>query len=137
MIYIHGLGHFHPENILDNHFFEELDIGTTDQWILDRVGIRTRRTVLPLDYIKKTRNADTRAASEAALYSNAATGKRAAEIALKNAGVSGEQIGLVINGGCTPDTVTPAEACVVASELGIEAPSVDLNSACSSFGGCF
>ena len=40
---------------------EALDIGTTDEWIVERVGIRSRRTVLPLDYIRRTRNRDPRA----------------------------------------------------------------------------
>ena len=51
-LHLHGLGHFHPENEITNRFLEELDIGTTDAWILERVGIRSRRTVLPLDYIR-------------------------------------------------------------------------------------
>lgn len=134
MIYIHGMGYFHPDTIIDNRFLEELDIGTSDDWITERVGIKTRRTVLPLDYIRETRNADTRAAIEAAQYSNARTGKLAAEMALKNAGITPEQVGLVIAGGCSPDTVTPAEACVIAAELGIDSQAVDINSACSSFG---
>ena len=133
-LFLHGLGHFHPENVIDNRFLEELDIGTNDTWIMERVGIETRRTVLPLDYIRETRNQDTRAAIEAAQYSNATTGKLAAEMALKNARVTPEQIGLVIAGGCSPDVVTPAEACTIAAELGIEANAFDLNSACSSFG---
>ncbi len=133
-LYLHGLGHFHPENVINNLFLEKLDIGTNNEWIIERVGIETRRTVLPLDYIKETRNQDTRAAVEAATYSNAATGKLAAEMALKNAGVTADQIGLVIAGGCSPDVVTPAEACTIAAELGIEANAFDLNSACSSFG---
>ncbi len=134
MIYIHGLGHSHPENIIDNKFLEDLDIGTNDEWILDRVGIRTRRTVLSLDYIKQTRNSDTRAAIEASQYSNAATAKHAAERAFKNVGIMADQIGMVVAGGCSPDIVTPAEACAIASKLGIDAESFDLNSACSSFG---
>src|ERR1700728_3244785 len=71
MLFLHGLGHFHPENEIDNAFLEALDIGTSDQWILDRVGIKSRRTVLPLDYIRATKNRDLRGAAEAALYSNA------------------------------------------------------------------
>lgn len=134
MIYIHGMGHFHPENVIDNKFLEDLDIGTNDQWIMERVGIRARRTVLPLDYIEKTRNSDPRAALEAACYTNARTAQLAAEMAIKNAGISADQIGLVIAGGCSPDVVTPAEACVIASQLGINAKAFDLNSACSSFG---
>ena len=71
MIYLHGLGHFHPENEITNQFLEELDIGTTDEWIMERVGIRSRRTTLPLDYIRTTRNREPRAALEVAEYSNA------------------------------------------------------------------
>ena len=55
-LYIHGMGHFHPGNIVDNAFLEELDIGTNEEWILERVGIHARRTVLPLDYIRETKN---------------------------------------------------------------------------------
>jgi 3-oxoacyl-[acyl-carrier-protein] synthase III len=61
MLYLHGLGHFHPENELDNAFLESLDIGTNELWITSRVGIKNRRTVLPLDYIRQTRNKDLRA----------------------------------------------------------------------------
>jgi 3-oxoacyl-[acyl-carrier-protein] synthase-3 len=134
MIYLHGLGHFHPDNVIDNKFLEELDIATSNEWIIERVGIRTRRTVLSLDYIKETRNRDLRAASEASDYSNAVTGKLAAEMALKNAGIEKEQIGMVISGGCSPETLTPAEAATIAAEIGIEVNAFDLNSACSSFG---
>lgn len=134
MIWMHGIGHFHPENEITNHFLEELDIGTTDAWILERVGIRSRRTVLPLDYIRTTYNDDPRAAAEAALYNNAETGRRAAEMAMKRAGVTAADIGMVIAGSCAPDTTAPAEACNVAQALGIDAPCIDLSSACSTFG---
>src|SRR5690606_40407395 len=43
------------------------------------------------------------------------------------------QIGMVIAGGSTPDTVCPAEACNVANLLGLEVPAFDVNSACTSF----
>ena len=79
LIYIHGMGHFHPDNVIDNGFLEELDIDTSNDWIMDRVGIRSRRTVLDLDYIRETRNQDVRAAAEASMYSNRETGKFAAE----------------------------------------------------------
>ncbi|MBN1689059.1 MAG: ketoacyl-ACP synthase III [Candidatus Omnitrophica bacterium] len=134
MVYLHGLGHFHPENVIDNQFLEDLDIGTNDQWIMERVGIQTRRTVLDLDYIKKTKNRDIRQSGAACQYTNAQTGKLAAEMAIEKAGITKEQIGMVIAGGCTPDTTTPAEACVIACELGIQTECLDLNSACSSFG---
>jgi 3-oxoacyl-[acyl-carrier-protein] synthase-3 len=133
-MYIHSLGHFHPENIVDNRFLEDLDIGTDDQWIMDRTGIRARHTVLPLDYIRETRNKNPHAGDEASLYSNAETSSRAAAMAFQRAGVGPSQIGMVICGGCAPRIGTPAESCVIADRLGITAPSFDLNSACSSWG---
>lgn len=133
-LYLHGVGHFHPENIIDNLFLESLNIETNHEWIMDRVGIKERRTVLPLDYIRQTQNLDPRGAIEAAVYSNAETGQRAGEKALQHAGITADQIGMVIAGGCSPDVVTPAEACTIAARLNIEAPAFDLNSACSSFG---
>ena len=80
-LYLHGLGHFHPENEITNQFLTDLDIGTNQEWIEERVGIDVRRTVLPLDYIRETRNRDTAQALEAAMYTHAETGRRASEMA--------------------------------------------------------
>src|SRR5260221_1007669 len=132
-MFLHAIGHFHPENLITNAFLQELGLETDETWILDRVGIRTRHTVLPLDYIRQTKNRDVRAAQEAALYSNAETGKRAALMALERAGLKPSDIGMVISGGCAPDECIPAEACRVAESLNIDAPALDINSACSSF----
>ncbi|MCC6334450.1 MAG: ketoacyl-ACP synthase III [Myxococcales bacterium] len=134
MLYLHSLGHFHPENVIDNQFLESLDIGTDDEWILERVGIRQRRTVLPLDFIRSSRNADLAAAQEAALYSNVETARRAALMALERAKLGPSDIGMVVAGGCAPEMQIPSEAARVANALGIEAPAFDVNSACSSFG---
>jgi 3-oxoacyl-[acyl-carrier-protein] synthase-3 len=133
-LYLHAVGHFHPDNVIDNRFLEELDIGTSDEWIIDRVGIRERRTVLPLDYIRSTRNADVRAGQEAALHSNVETAKRAANMALQRAGLKAKDIGMVVAGGCCPEMAIPSEACRVAAALDIDAAAFDVNSACSSFG---
>ena len=134
MLFVHGLGHFHPENQIDNKFLEELDIGTNDEWIVSRVGISNRRTVLPLDYIKATKNQDLRAGLEAAVYSNAETGKRAALMAIERAGIKPSDIGMVIAGDSSPDNCIPPEASTIAKALGIEVPAIDFNVACSTFG---
>ena len=94
-LFLHGLGHFHPENEISNAFLERLDIGTSEAWILERVGIRTRRSVLPLDYIQKTRNVDIRAAGEAATTNNAEMGAQAARMAVQRAGLAMSDIGMV------------------------------------------
>jgi len=134
MLYIHGIGHFHPENVIDNALLEELDIGTNDSWITERVGIRTRRTVLPLEYIKETQNKDPMKAMEASVYTDAEMTSKAAHMALERAGLELSDIGMVISGGCSTQWGLPAEACRIANELGIDVPSVDLNSGCSTFG---
>ena len=132
-LHLHGLGHFHPENEITNAFLESLDIGTSHEWVMERVGIQSRRTALPLDYIRETRNANPAAAIEAADYSNAEMGARAGRMAIERAGLAPEDIGLVIAGGCAPDWVSPAEACNIASRLELEVPAWDVNSACTSF----
>ncbi len=132
-LYLHGLGHFHPENEISNRFLEELDIGTTDEWILERVGIRSRRTVLSLDYIRETRNSDVRAAFEASVYTNAEISVPAVDMALARAGIARADIGMLIAGGSASDMAAPAEACGIARLLELEVPVFDVNSACTSF----
>lgn len=132
-LYLHSVGHFHPENEITNQFLEDLEIGTNDQWIIDRVGIRSRRTVLPLEYISETRNSEPRAAMEAALYSNADLGRRAAELAISRAGIEKSDVGMLIGGTSLMDTTSPAEACNIARALELEVPAFDVNSACTSF----
>src|SRR4030042_1700046 len=111
MLYLHGIGHFHPENEITNKFIDELDIGTSDEWIIERTGIRSRRTVLSLDFIRVTRNQDIRAATEAAVYTNTELGRRSAEMAITRAGIDRSEIGLVIGGGSAPALLSPVEAC--------------------------
>ena len=133
-LYLHGVGHFHPSAEISNAFLEELDIGVDPEWIIERTGIRSRRTVLDLDYIRATRNTDIRAAHEACELSNAGLMARAGRMALDRAGVDAGRIGLVIGGGSVPDHGTPAEACQAAELLEVAAPCLDLRSACTSFG---
>jgi 3-oxoacyl-[acyl-carrier-protein] synthase III len=132
-LFVHGLGHFHPENCIDNAFLTSLHIGTDDAWIMERVGIRERRTVLPLDYILRTKNEHPSEAAHWSVYTNAETGALAAKLAIARAGIEPSQIGLVIAGGCSPQYSIPAEACQIAAQLGLAVPAYDIASACSSF----
>lgn len=132
-LHLHGMGHFHPENEISNAFLEDLDIETNDEWIVERVGIRSRRTVLPLDYIRTTRNRDVREAPDAQEFTTAQLGARAARVALDRAGLKPSDIGLVISGSSSPNYVTPADAAFLAKELDIEVPAFDLQSACTTF----
>jgi 3-oxoacyl-[acyl-carrier-protein] synthase-3 len=132
-LWLHGLGHHHPVNEITNRFLEELDIGTTDSWIIERTGIRSRRTALSLDYIRQTRNRDLRGAAEASSHTTAELGARAAALAIERAGIGPGDIGLVICGSSAPDFLSPADACNVARHLEIDVPAFDVNSACTSF----
>ncbi len=107
MLYLHGLGHFYPENVVTNRFLSDLDIGSSVEWIEERVGIRERHTVLPLDYIRETKNRDVRAAQEASLYTNGQTAARAARMALERAGIAVEDIGMVVSGSSWPRRPRP------------------------------
>ncbi len=132
-LHLHGLGHAHPATVIDNAFLESLDIGTDDAWIVSRTGIRTRRTVLPLDYLRHTRNLDPREAAGAAEEDQASLGARAARMALERAGLALSDVGALIAGSSAPDTPSPAIACQVARALDLEVPAFDLASACTSF----
>jgi len=132
-LWLHALGHSHPENEITNRFLEGLDIGTNEQWIMDRVGIRSRRTALDLEYIRATRNADVRAAAEASQMSLAEQGANAARMALERTGLEPRDIGMVVFGSSAADWCSPAEACNVARALDIDVPALDINSACTSF----
>lgn len=133
MLYLHGIGHYHPQNVIDNAFLEGLDIETTDQWITERVGIKTRRTVLDLNYIQDTLNKDVSQAKHHAQETSAHTAAKAAKMALERAGLTPADIGMVIAGGCAPDYSLPANASIMAAEIGIDGICFDISSACSTF----
>ncbi len=133
MLFIHGIGHFHPNTIIDNAFLESLNIGTNNEWIMERVGIRQRRSVLSLDYIQKTYNACPLEAGESIEFSNLQSGVLACHRALEDAPLCAKDIGMVIAGSSLPQYALPAEACMIAGTLGIEGPAFDINSACSTF----
>jgi 3-oxoacyl-[acyl-carrier-protein] synthase III len=133
LLYLHAIGHFHPETVLDNAFLTSLDIGVDAKWIEDRVGIIERRTTLPLDYVRQTRNQNPRAAAEAAHTSTTEMSVGATRMALERAGLEPSQLGMIVSGGCSPEMQIPADASRIANALGIAATCFDLQSACSSF----
>lgn len=133
MLYLHGLGHSHPANVIDNDFLASLDIGVDCDWIEERVGIRERRTTMSLEYIRETRNKDTRASAEGSNTSTADMAREAALCAFRRAGLDVKSVKMVIAGGCCPEMLIPAEACRLAAELEIPALAFDVSAACASF----
>ena len=128
-----GIGYAHADNIIDNKFLEDLDIGTSAAWIEEKIGIITRLTTLPLDYIRTTRNLDPRMAREVALQTPTELGLKATHMALARAGIKPEQLGMVICNCCTPNQVAPAESQRIAGALNLRIPAFDVFTACPAF----
>jgi 3-oxoacyl-[acyl-carrier-protein] synthase III len=133
MLKIVSMGHAHPKEIITNQFLEELDTGTTVEWIEDKIGIITRVTTLPLEYIKETKNIDPREALKVASVTGVDLGVSAAKMALDRGGVLPKQIGMILTNSCTPSGGTPTESQKIAAKLGISAPAFDVYSACPAF----
>ena len=104
-----------PERRLTNADLEKL-VETTSDWIVQRTGMRERRIAGPGE-------------------STATLATAAAQRALDDAGISAQDLDLIIVGTLTPEMLTPSTACIVQHNLGIKRHigAFDLNAACSGF----
>ena len=111
---ITGVGKYLPEKVLTNYDLEEM-VDTSDEWIRQRTGIEKRHIA-----------ADDQPTSDLAF--------KAAEEALADAGLSGEELDLIIVATVTPDMAFPATACLIQDKLGAkDAAAFDLEAGCSGF----
>ena len=111
---IESLATFVPPRLLTNADLERM-IETTDEWILQRTGIRERHIV---DAGVATSDLAAEAAREA----------------IAKAGLRPDQIDVIIVGTTTPDTIFPSTACLVQHKIGAtRAWGFDLGAACSGF----
>ena len=133
--YIHAMGHYHPETSLDNSFFERLDIGSDAQWVEDRTGIRSRRTVMsPEDIIAlKEGRLDLKELFESGQVESIADIAEQSWSCMKDRYQDSMDPDLVVCGTSIPDYAIPANACTISDRLGLKTASFDANSACSSF----
>lgn len=112
-IEIVGTGSYFPEFTADNEKFTEF-LDTSDEWITTRTGIKQRHIAVDMP--------------------NYEMGVRAAKNAVENAGISPEEIDLLIVTTCTPDFFYPAMACLIQKKIGAKnASCFDVNSACTGF----
>ena len=112
-VIIKGTGRYVPERIVTNFDLADI-VDTSDEWITSRTGIRERRI---------TTGENT---SQLAYH--------AAESALLDAGITAEELDLIIVATVTPDMFTPATACLLQSLLGAhKAAAFDINAACTGF----
>ncbi len=111
---ISGVGSYVPDKILTNAELEQL-VHTSDEWITTRTGIKERRLAAKNEFTSDM-------AAQAALR------------AMQRAGVTAEQIDLIIVATITPDMPFPSTACLVQRKIGAHrAAGFDLEAACSGF----
>jgi 3-oxoacyl-[acyl-carrier-protein] synthase III len=109
-----GTGSYVPERILTNAELEKT-VETNDEWIVSRTGIRERRI-----------------AAEGEHTSDLAA--KAALAAIENAGISAEEIDLILVATVTPDMFFPSTSCFVQAKIGAKkAACFDVSAACSGF----
>ncbi|MBH0166131.1 ketoacyl-ACP synthase III [Fictibacillus sp. 7GRE50] len=109
-----GMGSYIPEKILANSDLEKM-VDTSDEWIRTRTGIVERRI-----------------ADESMTTSHMA--RFAAEEAIKDAGISAEEIDLIVVATVTPDNPFPSVACQLQESLGAKnAVGMDVSAACAGF----
>ena len=106
---IQGTGSALPAKIVTNDDLAQF-LDTSDEWIYTRTGIRCRRVL-----------------TDETLDDLAI---RSAQTALADAGISAEEVDLILCATMRGDTYTPSLACVVAEAIGSHAPAFDLNAAC-------
>ena len=110
---ITGLGSYLPEQVVTNEdFARRLD--TSDEWIRTRTGIRERHYAAPDEATSDLATAAGRAA-------------------LHDAGLTADDVDVIIVATTTPDHPVPATAPIVAARLGRTCTAFDLNAACSGF----
>ena len=111
---ISALGTYVPPRLLTNADLERM-VETSDQWIVERVGIRERHVV-----DKGVATSD--------------LGVQAAKKALAERGITPSDLEAIIVATVTPDMLFPCSACLVQHKLGAKRVwGFDLNAACSSF----
>jgi 3-oxoacyl-[acyl-carrier-protein] synthase-3 len=111
---IASLATYVPPRLLTNADLEQM-VDTTDEWILQRTGIRQRHIVEPG-------------------VATSDLGTEAAVKAITNAGLSPDDIGVIIVGTVTPDMMFPSTACLIQHKIGAHhAWGFDLSAACSAF----
>jgi 3-oxoacyl-[acyl-carrier-protein] synthase-3 len=111
---ITGWGMYAPERVMTNHELAQM-VDTSDEWIASRTGIRERR--IAADHETTT-----------------TLSVNASRDALAVAGVTPDEVDMVIVATCSPDYPLPATAVLVATELGAHrAAGFDLQAACSGF----
>jgi 3-oxoacyl-[acyl-carrier-protein] synthase III len=125
---ISGWGSALPERVVTNADISTL-FETSDEWIFERSGIRSRRTATG-PFVDPPVPADPPANG---LGTTGTLAVQAGRAALEMAGADPGDIGLLILCTTTPDQMIPANSASVAAALGIGGGAMDVNAACAGF----
>ncbi|MEW6252272.1 MAG: beta-ketoacyl-ACP synthase III, partial [Planctomycetota bacterium] len=110
-----GTGSYLPERVITNADIARRGVDTTDEWIVQRTGIRERRQIAPGE-------------------STLTLATEAARAALADAGLAPEDVDLILCATITPEHLLPSTACLLQTALGCRwVPAFDLAAACSGF----
>lgn len=134
---ITAMGHYHPPHLVENAFFDKLEIDSDAHWVVERTGIESRASVLTKDEIIALRYGRTTVAeirAKGQFESIADFGAKAWEnLRSRFTNVDLASIDTLICGTSVPDFDIPANASTIAARIGLQGLSFDTNSACSSF----
>ena len=109
-----GTGGYLPENIMTNSDLEKI-VDTTDQWIQERTGIEQRHIA-----VEGQTTVD--------------LAEAASRLAIESAGISAQDIDLIIIATSTPDKIFPSSACILQARLDIHGcPAFDIQAVCTGF----
>ena len=109
-----GTGSYLPENIMTNSDLEKI-VDTTDQWIRERTGIEQRHIA-----VEGQTTVD--------------LAEAASRLAIESAGISAQDIDLIIIATSTPDKIFPSSACILQARLDIHGcPAFDIQAVCTGF----
>ena len=124
MLFVLGAGSFAPEQLLTEQLLRELGVVPAGD---GSAGLK-RPTTLNLELLRTNKNGDLQQALQTASPTCTDMGEHAARQAIERAGISVDQIGLVLGDCATPVEVTPAEGQRVAGRLGLKVPAYDMYS---------
>jgi 3-oxoacyl-[acyl-carrier-protein] synthase-3 len=125
---ITGWGTALPDRVVTNQDIMTL-FDTTEEWIFERSGIRTRRAATGPFVVPPAPEYP----PESGLGTTGTLAAEAGRSALETAGVNAADIGLLILCTTTPDQLIPANSAPVAAALGLGGGAMDLNAACAGF----
>ena len=127
-MFILGAGAAYPGGELTDDFLASLGVSPSaaDRAALARFGVRSRRSVLPHAYLSSTKNSDVVEARKVSSDSPTSLAVAAAHQALAQAGITPDQLGLIIADCATPYQTCPSEAQRIGGALKLKVPAYDV-----------